>query len=306
MPSRTTRITVPPSYDFAAALAFLQGSPSAVLESIDGHTYRRAWQTDRGAELVSVAWSASPARPQLRVRVEGAHVDARALAEAVAKIRHVFSLDVDDGGFQELAGTDPIVAHLVGDGLHARPVLIADPFESLVWAIIGQQVGVGFARTLRCALVQIAGDYAVFGSSRFPVMPDASRLAGIDEDSLRVAHFSRAKIRALRIAAQAVTSQILDWPQLAAMPPGEAMAALTRFPGIGPWTAGVVLMRGLGVRSVWPAADLGLRRALAHALGATAPLTEAEARALAAPWAGWEAWVAFFAWRSLSRRRADP
>ncbi|AWP22205.1 hypothetical protein C4901_01595 [Acidiferrobacter sp. SPIII_3] len=306
MPSRATRITVPPSYDFAAALAFLRESPSAVLESIEGESYRRAWRTDRGVELVSVAWSASLARPQLRVRVEGPRADDKSLASAIDRVRHVFSLDVDAGGFQELVGSDPIMARLVGDGLCVRPVLIADPFESLVWAIIGQQVGVGFARSLRGALVQIAGDCAVFGSSRFAVMPDASRLADIDEDPLRAAHFSRAKIRALRIAAQAVTSQALDWARLAALPPAEAMAVLTRFPGIGPWTAGMVLMRGLGVRSVWPAADLGLRKALARALGASVPLTEAEARALAAPWAGWEAWVAFFAWRSLSRHRAGP
>ncbi len=306
MPSRTTRITVPPIYDFAAALAFLRESPSAVLESIEGETYRRAWRTDRGVELASVTWAGSPARPQLRVRVEGPRADDKSLAWAVARVRHVFSLDVDAGGFQELAGTDPIVAGLVGDGLHARPVLAADPFESLVWAIIGQQVGVGFARCLRGALVRIAGEEAVFGSSRVPIMPDPRRIADIDEESLRAAHFSRAKIRALRFAAQAVTSQILDWSQLAAMPPAEAAAALTQLPGVGPWTAGVVLMRGLGVRSVWPAADLGLRKALAQALGASAPLTEAEVRALAAPWAGWEAWVAFFAWRSLSRRRAGP
>jgi DNA-3-methyladenine glycosylase II len=306
MRSRETRITVPPDYDFGAALAFLRASPSAVFASIEGETYRRAWQTERGAELVSVAWSASRARPQLRVRVEGPRVDARALGEAVDKVRHTFSLNVDAAGFQELAEMDPIIMRLVCDGLHARPVLIADPFESLVWAIIGQQVGVGFARTLRSALVQIAGHEAVFGSSRFPVMPDARTLADIEEEPLRAAHFSRAKIRALHIAAQAVTTQALDWRSLVVMPPAEAMAALTRFPGIGPWTAGMVLMRGLGVRSIWPAADLGLRRALAYALGASVPLTETDARALAAPWAGWEAWVAFFAWRSLSRRRAGP
>ena len=306
MPSRTTRITAPPFYDFAAALAFLRESPSAVLESIEGETYRRAWRTDRGPELVSVASAASPARPQLRVSVEGPRADDQSLAWAIDRVRHIFSLDVDTTGFQELAKTDPIVAGLVGDGLHARPVLAADPFESLVWAIIGQQVGVGFARSLRGALVSIAGEEAVFGSSRVPIMPEACRVADIDEDSLRAAHFSRAKVRALRLAAQAVTSQVLDWPRLAAMPPAEATAVLTGLPGIGPWTAGVVLMRGLGVRSVWPAADLGLRKALARALGASAPLSEAQARALAAPWAGWEAWVAFFAWRSLSRRPAGP
>ncbi|MHB1511742.1 MAG: DNA-3-methyladenine glycosylase family protein [Acidiferrobacter sp.] len=302
MPSRQTTIAVPVAYDFGAALAFLRESPSAVLESVDGHTYRRAWQAGRACELVSVEQVVAG----LRVRVEGPRVDAKSLAEAVRKVRHIFSLDVEAGAFQELVATDPILARLVGDDRHARPVLIADPFESLVWAIIGQQVGVGFARSLRQALVHVVGREATFGAARFGIMPEAQALAGVDEEVLRALHFSRAKIRTLRIAAQATVEGALDFASFAALPGDQALAALTRFSGIGPWTAEMVLMRGLGLRSVWPAADLGLRRALAHAQDHGAPVSEACARALALPWSGWEAWVAYFAWRSLTRSARDP
>ncbi len=302
MPGRQATIAVPASYDFGAALAFLRESPSAILESVDGRTYRRAWRAARGCELVSV----ERAGPGLCVRVEGPHVDAESLAQAVRKVRHILSLDVDADAFQELVATDPILARLVGDDRHARPVLIADPFECLVWAIIGQQVGVGFARSLRQALVRVVGREVTFGASRFGIMPEAQALAGLDEEALRALHFSRAKIRYLRTAAQAVAEGALDFASLATLPRAQALAALTRFPGIGPWTAEMVLMRGLGIRSVWPAADLGLRRALALARNEKGSVSEACARALAASWSGWEAWVAYFAWRSLARSARSP
>lgn len=302
MPSRETTIAVPASYDFGAALSFLRDSPSAILESVDGQTYRRAWRTQRGFELVSVERAGSG----LRVRVEGSRADAESLAHAVHRVRHIFSLDIEAGAFQELVATDPILARLVGNDRHARPVLIADPFECLVWAIIGQQVGVGFARTLRQALVHMLGHEATFEGSRFRIMPEAQALVRVDEEALRALHFSRAKIRYLRAAAQAVAEGALDFASLATQPCAQALAVLTRFPGIGPWTAEMVMMRGLGIRSVWPAADLGLRRALAHAQGVSGPMSEACARALAVSWSGWEAWVAYFAWRSLARPAQGP
>ncbi len=302
MPSRETTISTPTAYDFGAALAFLRDSPSAVLESVDGQTYRRAWRVGRAFELVTVERATS----RLRVRVEGPRVDAKSLTEAVRRVRHIFSLDVEAAAFQELVATDPMLARLVGDDRHARPVLIADPFESLVWAIIGQQVGVGFARRLRQALVDVAGREATFGASRFGIMPEARALACVDEEALRAQHFSGAKIRYLRTAAQAMEEGTLDFASLAALPGAQALEALTRFPGIGPWTAEMVLMRGLGVRSVWPAADLGLRRALAHAQDGGTPVSETHARALATFWSGWEAWVAYFAWRSLTRSAQGP
>ncbi|HUW97430.1 MAG TPA: AlkA N-terminal domain-containing protein [Acidiferrobacter sp.] len=296
-----TEIVPSRPYDFAAALAFLQSSASAVLERIDGATYQRAWRRATGPELVTVTAVGSVSSPRLRIRVQGHNADEDALFAAVRAIRHIFSLDVDPRPFWALAETDPVVAGLVGKAIYARPVLVADPFESLVWAIIGQQVAVGFAQTLRRALLRLAGEYVTWDGLLFPLMPPPHKLITLDEEALRQQHFSRAKIRYLVTAAHAVASGELHFPSLAAMAPDAAMATLVRLPGIGRWTAESVLMRGLGVRTMWPAADLGLRRALSRAYALPVPLTELQTRDLARAWPGWEAWVAFFAWQSLQR-----
>jgi DNA-3-methyladenine glycosylase II len=41
---------------------------------------------------------------------------------------------------------------------------------------------------------------------------------------------------------------------------------LTTVPGIGPWSAGLVLLRGLGRMAVFPSGDVGACRNLAHLL----------------------------------------
>lgn len=304
MPSLETDITPPSPYSFDSALAFLRASPSAVLETAEGEVYSRAWFYEGRPFLITVGSIGEVCAPRLRVRVAGEAVSQAALAAAVRQVSHIFSLGVEAAPFFALLQTDRLLARLVGEQRAVRPVLVADPFEALVWAIIGQQVGVGFARSLRLAFLKVCNQHMVWEGQVFPLMPAPSIVLGVNEDELRRAHFSRAKIRYLKAAADAVGSG-LDFSVLAALDPAEAMAKLILIPGVGPWTAESVLMRGLGVLAVWPAADLGLRRALAQASGCDMPLTEHEARAVAAPWAGWEAWAAFFAWDFLRRRRRE-
>jgi hypothetical protein len=56
------------------------------------------------------------------------------------------------------------------------------------------------------------------------------------------------------------------------LPTEEALRRLDDLPGIGPWTAGLVLLRGLGRMDVFPAGDVGVQRGLRRLLGAGASL----------------------------------
>lgn len=304
MATRETDITLLAPYDFNAALRFLQKSPSAVLERVEDHGYQRAWHLNGREVLVTVTSAGSARYPCLRVRIDGPEVDEDIVILAIARIRHCLSLDIDATSFYALVDHNPVLARLIGQARYARPVLIADPLESLLWAIIGQQVSTGFARTLRLALVNLAGRSFTWEGRRFPLMPSAHDVLALDENLLGAAHFSRAKIRYLKVAAAAVIGGSLDFLALLAMrtEPGKIIAILMNFPGIGRWTAESVLMRGLGVRTAWPAGDLGLRKALSGAYGHDTLLSEPEVRELAQSWQGWEAWVAFFAWQSLPLR----
>lgn len=75
--------------------------------------------------------------------------------------------------------------------------------------------------------------------------------------------------------------------------PDGAIAALLALPGVGPWTAGYVRLRGLGDPDVFLPTDLGVRRALER-LGwaGTDP----------ARWRPWRSYAVHHLWSSLSAR----
>ncbi len=72
-----------------------------------------------------------------------------------------------------------------------------------------------------------------------------------------------------------------------------AEARLRAIPGIGPWTAAAIRLRGLGDPDVFLAADLGVRRALRR-LGA--PDTPTAAAALAERWRPWRSYALQHLW----------
>jgi len=67
-------------------------------------------------------------------------------------------------------------------------------------------------------------------------------------------------------------------------------------PGIGPWTAEVIAMRGLGDPDAFPASDLGLRLA-AEQLGM--PSDHRELSALSRRWRPWRSYTTQYLWTTL-------
>ena len=82
-----------------------------------------------------------------------------------------------------------------------------------------------------------------------------------------------------------------------AAPAEQAEAELDALPGIGPWTASYVRMRTLGDRDAFPAADLGVIKALRALL--PEPPTPGRIAALAESWRPWRAYATLHLWHSL-------
>jgi len=290
-------------YNFALALTYLQTSPSAILEQIEEHHYRRALSLD-GHDVILSAWSVGTIEaPCLAVELTGHTLPAEIVARAAHHMRVVFSLDVDPGPFQRVCAGDSVFAQLLDRYSGLRPVLIASPYEALLWAVIGQQVNVAFARKLKQALVNLCGQHLCFDGATYPLLPRPEDVARLDERVLRSHHFSSQKTAYVLGLSQAVVCGELDLARLAGVEYEEAVARLVQFKGIGRWTAEYVLMRGLGAMDSIPAADLGLRAVIGRSYGLARTATEAEVRSLAQGWAGWRGWAAFYWWLALQQER---
>lgn len=306
MPTVRQSITPTAPYDFALALDYVRASPSAVLErvSADG-VYTRALRLGGTPALLRLWSEGTPEAPWLGLTVS-AEVKVGELgpllAEAAALVSRMFALDVDAAPFLALGRADPVFGGLLARFAGLRPVIHAEPFESLVWAIVGQQVNVTFARKLKLALVNMCGEMLEMEGEAYPLLPSATALAALDAEALRARQFSRQKAKYILGVAEAVASGTLDLATLATLPPEEALGALVRLDGVGRWTAEYVLMRGFGARDSIPAADLGLRAVMGRAYELGRHASEAEVRAYAEAWAGWRGWAAFFWWHALQQK----
>jgi DNA-3-methyladenine glycosylase II len=290
-----------PPYSFDLALDYLATSPSSVLEAVDleARTYERALRIDGVDLLLGLRATGSVAEPALEFTVTGERLTDELVAAALARIRHLFLLDVDPTPFLEIAKRDPILGRLVDARPGIRPLLVADPYEALIFAIVGQQVNIAFARKMKLAWLERFGRREVIGGREHLLLPSPKLMAALEPADLLELQFSRQKASYTIGLSQAIVAGELDLVALGALPFDDAVTEMTRHKGIGRWTAEYVLMRGLGAPDSIPAGDLGLRKIIGRAYGLDHTASEAEVRAIAEAWTGWRGWAAFLWWLEL-------
>jgi len=112
---------------------------------------------------------------------------------------------------------------------------------------------------------------------------------------------SQAKARALHTLADQVWSGALSEERLAALPSTEAMATLMALPGIGPWSAGLILLRGLRRMESFPQGDVGAMKNVGRLLGLEGAAREDEIRPAVARLGSLKGYLYFYAlgWRLL-------
>lgn len=286
-------------FNFGLSLAYLRTSPSAVLEDIHEMKYARPLSIHGTDMIVRITHDGPIDQTTLHVQLSGQSLTDEVAESAISTVKRIFTLEVDPLPFHSLYAHDPILGGFMQRYRGLRPALIANPYEALLWAIIGQQVPVQFARKLKLALVELCGRKIRHGDKDHWLIPNPEDVAELNEDLLRGLQMSRQKARTLITVSEAVASGELDLIGLMNLDYDEACNNLMRFKGIGRWTAEYVLMRGLGFPDVIPAADVGLQSIIARMYGLGRKATEEQVRQLAECWAPWRGWAAFLWWFQL-------
>ena len=276
-----------PPYDWTAMLGFLRARSITGVESVQDGVYRRAIGLEGVQGTVTVQPGAGHA---LQATVQFPRLSA--LPQIIARLRRVFDLAADPDAIGVQLVKDPTLAPLVA----ARPGLRVpgawDGFELAVRAVLGQQITVPGAIRLAGALVVRFGEPLRDPDGALThVFPDPAALAGADPASMGM---PRSRGAALLAVAAAVVAD----PHIftAGRSLDEAVAHLKALPGIGEWTAQYIAMRQLREPDAFPAADIGLMRAMADSKGlrptASALLARAES------WRPWRAYAAQHLWAS--------
>jgi DNA-3-methyladenine glycosylase II len=211
---------------------------------------------------------------EVRIASAAGGIEVQPLDDEISLVvLHLLGAPFELDPFYGFAALDPVLGRLAERLRGLRPPLAPTPFESLVTSITAQQVSLFAAFAIRNRLIRRfgapAGEHAV-------AFPTRAALAAAEEDELVALGFSRRK--AAYVVGLARSD--LDLDSLAALPDGEIKARLTALPGIGEWTADWFLARHLARPQVWPAGDLGLRKAVSAFYGDGREFSTEEVRAI--------------------------
>ncbi len=227
---------------------------------------------------------AAAPRPALTLRVDPAL--ASALPTLLPRVRH--ALDLRCRPDTVAAALGPLA--LGREGLRLPGAF--DAYEIGVRAILGQQITVRFARVLAGRFVAAFGEpVATPWAALTHAFPSAASMAARDPAEIGMLGVTRQRSRTLVALAEAIASGAIDLSPAA--DPVETIARLRSVPGIGDWTAQYLAMRALRHGDAFPAADVGVMRAL----GVATPRAAAEAAEAFRPFRGY---AVIHLWRSLA------
>jgi DNA-3-methyladenine glycosylase II len=183
-----------------------------------------------------------------------------------------------------VAERDPAVAAALAQAGYPEPRISAPGYQTLLRAVVGQQVSIQAAASMWAKLTAAVGD---------PPAPE--RLLQASDETLRAAGLSRQEASYARSLAEVVVSGQLDFSRLSA-DDEEAIAELVQVKGIGRWTAEIYLLFAEGRLDIWPAGDLAVQIEVGRILGLDGKPTEKALRDIAERWRPHRGAMAIFAW----------
>jgi 3-methyladenine DNA glycosylase/8-oxoguanine DNA glycosylase len=205
---------------------------------------REGLVTARCCGAVALAW-------QSRDGVVTIRSESEAAAE---KLRWTLALDDDHSEFLQRFADDPLLSRATKHFRGYRPVRTATVAQSLLRAVCGQLIDAKTARRRERSVIRAIATPDAEGLSE---PPTTTALAAAAPFELR-----RLGLHERRGAALVRLCRSLELERLHDLPTHAVVRRLERERGLGPWSAGVVCLEGLGRFEYGFVGDLGLVKLL--------------------------------------------
>ncbi|MDQ3540495.1 MAG: DNA-3-methyladenine glycosylase 2 family protein [Chloroflexota bacterium] len=225
-------------FSFRASVRFLEGFAPAAYDRADRAGLRLAFPAD-GTWETAGAWIV-PMDDDAGVIIETTGGgDAERVRDQVARI---LSLDVDGTGYDGVIDRDPVLRSLWVRYEGLRPVLFHSPYEAAAWAIIGNRIRITQAARIKTRMADDLGDQLVIAGEPVAAFPAPERLSCLEG----FPGLSERKIGFLRSLGDAATAGHLALESLRSLSPEAARQHLKELPGIGDFSAELIMIRAVG------------------------------------------------------------
>jgi len=202
------------------------------------------------------------------------------------------SISSHQNTLKHLAATDPIISKLIKKigPINLEPRRLP-PFQSIIHAIIHQQLNGNVARVIFDRFVML------FGNSNFPTPEE---VINIDLESLRGVGLSRSKAAYIKgLAEMVLMGRVPSIEECDRLSDEEIKDHLTEIKGIGPWTVEMLLIFNFGRPDILPIHDLGVRKGFQIAYKKRELPTPEQLERFGKKWKPYRTMATLYLWRAV-------
>ena len=289
-------IELPVEFSFEQCLVYLNRSQNESLHKVKNSKLYQLIQENSKNYLMEIAYEDG----KLKVFCLNRMIHQEDEMNIIRFVRAMFDLDTNIKPFYELAKNDSISESLVKQYRGLRILKIQNIFEGLSWAIIGQQINLRFAYELKKRLVEKYGEKIEYNNEIYYLFPKPQVIQGLQVSDLKSLQFTSRKAEYIIDIAKLICEEEISFENLKNEKDYKSLKKrLIAIRGVGEWTADYVILKCFYLNEAFPIADVGIHNALKKILELQDKPSISEIETMAKKWVGWEAYVAFYLWRSL-------
>ncbi len=292
----TIQIQIPNNFSFKEAISFLDRGFDDCLYNLDDNLVSRLIKFKDDLGLIRI----SKIENALNIEIIKDHIDDADINYAKTFVLEWFDLERDIQPFYDLLNAHPLLSEFPVKYYGSRLIGIPDLFETLSWAIIGQQINLTFAYRIKRNLVEALGNSKMVNGHTFYTFPSPEDILSTDRSVFVDLKFSRQKIDYIFNVSKAFVQQEISKEILQDLPNKDArIDKLTSIKGIGIWTANYVLMKCIRDESCITYNDSGLNRALVNIFNTEKKPTKETVDHIFKNFPRWESYLNFYLWKSI-------
>ncbi len=176
-------IDAPKEFSFSQNLSYLSRSSNECLFKIVDQKIIRALSVENVTLLMEVS-AVHETKLAIQLLGDSLPKDTQ-IQESIAKyIYQWFDLGTDLSPFYELVKKDPLLQNLETQFYGLRMMGIPDLFEALTWGILGQQMNMTYAYTLKRRLVERFGTCMEYAGEKYWMFPTPEVIADLRVEDL--------------------------------------------------------------------------------------------------------------------------
>ena len=288
-------LPLPKEFNYVLNYQFLERSPKELLHRLEDGSVIKLLKIADEKVLLKVT------REEQKLVIEFLNGAPAQPAKDFVKryVTEWFDLETDLKPFYHKASNDKLLKDLVKKFYGYRIIGQPDLFESIIWAVLGQQINLQFAYALKQKFVECFGERLFWKGQSYFLFPSSQMVAGLKDEMLLPLQFSRQKGRYTITIAEAFANGDVSKEKLKDLPLAEAKEQLMKIKGIGNWTANYALMKTFRYPDAFPLEDAGLHNAIKNLKKMDRKPTLEEVKRIFKKYKGWEAYATLYLWKSL-------